>query len=151
MSDIPAIDELQIQTFAAGVFKYASDGQTVSLRTFRDDGDGPPLSILSVTINGEGLEPLYRAAISQARFASTHSRKAVFCPPLAGFGDPRQADQNTLTEGYALSVECDQRPSEARTKLEGLLGPATFVVASGGLWTDPQTREVQHKLHLHWR
>ena len=35
--------------------------------------------------------------------------------------------------------------------LEGLLGPATLVVRSGGCWIDEQTGEVQDKLHLHWR
>jgi hypothetical protein len=43
------------------------------------------------------------------------------------------------------------RPREARAKLEALLGPATFVVRSGGTWTNPATGEVEDKLHLHWR
>src|SRR5690349_13097153 len=32
-----------------------------------------------------------------------------------------------------------------------VLGPATLVVESGGQWTDPDTGEVQNKLHLYWR
>jgi hypothetical protein len=50
-----------------------------------------------------------------------------------------------------LSVECDAHPAEARAKLEALLGPATVIVASGGEWTDPESGEIQDKLHLYWR
>ena len=48
-------------------------------------------------------------------------------------------------------VECDAAPEEARKKLETVLGPATVAVASGGLWTDPDTGEISPKLHLYWR
>jgi hypothetical protein len=41
-----------------------------------------------------------------------------------------------LANGLALSVECDAHPEAAREQLERLLGPATVVVASGGLWRD---------------
>jgi Protein of unknown function (DUF3987) len=50
-----------------------------------------------------------------------------------------------------LSVECDEHPQTARRKLEAVLGPATFIVASGGDWTDAETGEIESKLHLHWR
>ena len=70
---------------------------------------------------------------------------------MAGFNNYHKADEASLTEGYVLTVECDQRPRKARRTLEGLLGLATFIVASGGLWVDPATGEAQEKLHLHWR
>src|SRR5262249_38284115 len=53
--------------------------------------------------------------------------------------------------GVALSVECDAKPAEIRRKLEAILGPATVVVASGGVWRDEATGTVEDKLHLHWR
>ena len=50
----------------------------------------------------------------------------------------------------ALSVECDQRPQQAREILERLLGPSTVIVRSGGTWADP-TGAIHDKIHLHWR
>lgn len=76
---------------------------------------------------------------------------AVFCPPVATFRDPKNAKTDNIYEGVGLSVECDQRPLEARQTLEALLGPATIVVASGGEWTNPETGEIEPKVHLHWR
>ncbi|MBI3441833.1 MAG: hypothetical protein HY052_08565 [Proteobacteria bacterium] len=75
----------------------------------------------------------------------------VFCPPIATFSDSKKADEKSLVNGLALSVECDQHAAVAREKLEALLGPATVVVASGGKWTNPATGEIEDKLHLHWR
>ena len=42
-------------------------------------------------------------------------------------------------------------PAPGATRLEQILGPATVVVASGGQWQDPETDEVEDKLHGHWR
>jgi hypothetical protein len=144
-------DAGEIGEFAKAVFPYASDGAVISLRTFDDGGSDRPLSILPVRLNGVGLEPLIDAAAEQAQFAADHGKKANFCPPIAGFSDLAKADEGHLVEGYTLSVECDQKPQEARQKLEPLFGPATIVVASGGRWLDPDTGELQQKLHLHWR
>ena len=145
------IDPEQIASFVDAIFRHASDGQIVSLRTFEDCGGSKPLNIHAVEINGAGLKPVTEAAVMQAQWAADHSKKAVFCPPLAGFSSETKADEAHLLEGYALSVECDEYPNEARQKLEALLGPATLVVASGGFWVDGATGEVQDKLHLHWR
>jgi hypothetical protein len=49
-----------------------------------------------------------------------------------------------------ISVECDERPNEARRTLKEILGPATAVVRSGGQWIDPDGA-AHDKLHLHWR
>ena len=65
--------------------------------------------------------------------------------------DLHNAKTDNIREGVALSVECDQNPSAARDKLEALLGPATVVVESGGEWTNPETGEIEPKVHLHWR
>src|SRR5262249_732776 len=43
------------------------------------------------------------------------------------------------------------KPQAARITLENVLGPATIVVRSGGKWTNPETGEIEDKLHLHWR
>src|SRR5687767_10848807 len=106
---LPRVDPDQLRAFAAGIFKHVSDGQFISLRIFPEGAKGQkPLSIQAVKVNGGGLEPLIQAAIIQAQFAATHSKRAVFAPPLAGFKNARKADRLSLTEGYTLSVECDQ-------------------------------------------
>jgi len=80
----------------------------------------------------------------------------VFCPPLAGFlpkegREAWRAAERDLKEGYALSVECDDHPQRARNKLEAVLGRPTVVVDSGGRWPNPETGELEPKVHLHWR
>ena len=67
------------------------------------------------------------------------------------FGILRTQRPTISAKASALSVECDQRPAKARQTLEALLGPATAVVASGGEWTNPETGEIEPKVHLHWR
>ena len=53
-------------------------------------------------------------------------------------------------EGVTISVECDQHPQQARITLKEILGPATCVVRSGGIWTNGDG-EIKDKLHVHWR
>ena len=78
-------------------------------------------------------------------------RPVVFCPPIASFHGDSGAAEKDIAEGFALSVECDANPQAARERLEQILGPATAIIRSGGVWTDPQTGEQADKLHLHWR
>ena len=51
----------------------------------------------------------------------------------------------------ALSVECDSNATAALKKLTSVLGKPTAVVASGGVWKNPETGRLEAKLHLHWR
>ena len=74
----------------------------------------------------------------------------VFCPPLATFGNDKTATEQDITEGFTVTVECDECPEAARVKLEAILGPATTVIRSGGVWNDGNG-VTQDKLHLHWR
>jgi hypothetical protein len=64
---------------------------------------------------------------------------------------PTSATEGDVAEGVALSVDCDSHPVQARQRLTQLLGEPTCVVLSGGQWTDPETFQVQDKVHLHWR
>ena len=132
-------------TRAAGTF--------VSLRSFHHDPRRPPADIRGLKLNPEedGLDPLVRLATARATYVANLAEPAVFAPPVCTFRRKGSAKQADLADGLALSVECDVRPAQARAMLEGLLGPATVVVASGGAWSDPETGEVQDKVHLHWR
>ena len=144
-----AADTAQIARFVHALFRYADPDSVVALRSFYDDASS--VHQIGVYRIADGLEGLVAAATAQATRCSQHPRPVVFCPPVATFTEGPQAREQNLINGLALSVECDMAPNDARTRLEGLLGPATLVVRSGGCWTDEQTGEVQDKLHLHWR
>ena len=144
-----AADTAQIARFVHALFRYADPDSVVALRSFYDDASS--VHEIGVCRIADGLEALVAAAVAQATRCSQHPRPVVFCPPVATFAEGPQAREQDLINGLALSVECDMAPNDARTRLEGLLGPATLVVRSGGCWTDEQTGEVQDKLHLHWR
>jgi hypothetical protein len=140
----------QIEIFVEGLFRHASPQGYVSLRAFYEDGSNKTFRITPTGLAG-GLKFLMDAAEDDAARAANHPKPIVFCPPIAVFTNREHARENDLAEGLALSIECDQQPQQAKQRLEQILGPATFVVASGGKWTDPATGETQDKLHLHWR
>lgn len=141
-------DREQIEIFADAIFRRAGDQGFVTVRSFLEEGDRP--FRISAAARSGGLEFLVEVCVDDARRAAQSPAPAVFCPPLAVFVGKEKAREEDLLEGLALSVECDQHPREARTILEGLLGPATVVVRSGGTWTNGSTAP-EDKLHLHWR
>src|SRR4051812_11841183 len=128
------IDREQMVQFVTAVFGYASDGHTIALRVFEQGKQGAePVRSVFVRVEGDDFEPVIEAAMRQAQDAAQHQTPLVFASPIAGFDNPSEpwrARTQDLGEGYTLSVECDQRPNEARQNLEALLGPATVVVAS---------------------
>jgi hypothetical protein len=142
-------DRSQIERFFRITLKHADEGTFVSLRSFEHGAGTKPFAIKAVKINGN-LGGLVGTAFGMARAAAKARQGVVFAPPIATFTNAEHAAEADLANGTVLSVECDARPQEARRKLEGLLTPATVVVASGGEWTSPDTGEVQDKLHLHW-
>jgi hypothetical protein len=146
-----AADRAEISRFVQALFVHADEGGFVSLRTFEHERGKPPVEIWAVRLNGEGLAPLVGQAARAATRAARHPKPAVFCPPICTFANGQRAAEADVLNGVALSVECDVHPAEARLRLEGLLGPATVTVVSGGTWTDPAGGEAQDKLHLHWR
>jgi hypothetical protein len=143
-------DRDMLAKFSAAMFKHAGAEGYVSLRAFYEDDSTKPFRITSTSMKG-GLPFLIDVAEDDANRAANHPRKVVFCPPVAIFKDGDRARECDILAGLALSVECDQRPREAVSKLEEILGPATLVVRSGGVWIDPESGEVCDKLHLHWR
>jgi hypothetical protein len=147
MADVLQIDGEQIKRFHDCLFRYADDGW-ISCRSFFDDSSGV-FEIQAVKANN--TESTVPAIIAAADRATQSSRATVFCPPVAIFSNTRSATETDIVNGLALSVECDQRPNEARRILEVILGQATLVIQSGGEWVNPETGEVEDKLHLHWR
>ena len=110
-----------------------------------------PLRFTPSGSSGDGVEPVISVAAKLAEEAAASSRPVVVCPPLATFSRTGKADEKHLLEGLVLSVEMDERAPEAVAKLRAVIGPPTLVVESGGTWIDPETGEVQPKLHAHWR
>ena len=145
-----APDRAQIEIFVEGLFRHASPEGYVSVRAFYEDDAGKSFRISTTRIAG-GLNYLIDVAEDDATRAAQFPKPVVFCPPIATFLTRDKAREVDLLEGLTLSVESDTRPRQARAKLEALLGPATFVIRSGGVWTDPATGETEDKLHLHWR
>jgi hypothetical protein len=157
-------DQDQIRTFVDAIFRNAKMEGFVSLRAFYQDGDNKSFRITSLEI-GISDDPrsakkeldqgradvLAIVATREANHAAQEPRPVNFCPPLAVFNNRKQAREEDIIQGLVISVEADSRPMAAWERLEKILGPATVVVESGGIWKDPETNETEPKLHLHWR
>ena len=144
-------DRDQLEIFVNALFRHVGQGGYVSLRSFLPDSKVlKPIRAVVMNNNGSLIE-LVDVAEDQARRAATNQIPAVFCPPIAVFNSRAgwQAREEDLHKGLAISVECDERPDEARWKLEELLGPATVIVRSGGTWMSDEG--PKDKLHIHWR
>jgi AAA domain len=140
-------DRDQIERFVDAVFRHRGDEGFVSFRSFSQDNkvfriEGVPVK--------SGFKYLCDVAEDHARRCANAPAKVVFCPPLAIFKSKDHAAEKDLLAGLVLSVECDQHPQQARERLEAVLGPATAVVYSGGVWSAPDGSS-QDKLHLHFR
>lgn len=146
-------DVNDITNFVEALFARADEGTFVNLRAFSQSDRGvPPPYIRGVRLNGAGRGALIDEAVTGARFAANAEVALVFAPPVATFRSNRRAREADLANALSLSVELDTgNTTEARGRLEGLLGPCTVIVASGGEWTDPETGATFEKLHLHWR
>jgi Protein of unknown function (DUF3987)/Primase C terminal 2 (PriCT-2) len=143
-------DRDQLEIFIEAVFRYCSKEGVVSLRAFFEDGGSKPFRITNISLKG-GLKFLIEAAVDDAYRAANNPKPVVFCPPIAVFAPTGRAREQDLLEAPVFSVELDQNPSAALATLERLLGPATLVVRSGGVWVNPATGEGEDKLHGHWR
>ena len=134
------VDRTMMSSFIDALFRYVDDGTYVSLRAFHDrskNGSGRSGtwgSWRAIQVNGSGLGTVVDAAVRFAEECAAAPYPVVFCPPLVTLDSASEAAEENVANGPVLSVECDQAPSAARAFLEGRLGPATVVVASGGEW-----------------
>ncbi len=140
-------DRGQLERFHKLLFKHADPSAYVSLRAFPHGDNRPPFEILPVRADGAVVD----RAVELAQRCADAAERIVFCPPVCTFASPDNAKGANVAQGLSLGVEIDADPAMARERMEKLLGPATIVVESGGLWTHPETGEAQPKLHLHWR
>jgi hypothetical protein len=138
-------DRNQIRKFVSAIFRHATCGGWIAVRAFRE-GNNKVFRFSPTDLIG-GLGYLADVAEDDARRAAQFPEPVVFCPPLAVFANKNHAGEDDVVAGLALSVECDERPQEARAVLENLIGAATCVVKSGGIIA----ANGSDKLHLHWR
>jgi RecA-family ATPase len=142
-------DRDQIEIFLDALLRYRGSDGFLSFRAFYEDDSTKPFRITPASLKAD-FKFLADIAEDDARRAAQHPRPVVFCPPLAVFSNKDRAREQDITLGLVLSVECDQNPMAACGMLQGILGPATMIVRSGGIWTD--SAGSQHdKLHIHWR
>jgi hypothetical protein len=142
-------DTDQIEIFFDALFRYCGSAGYASMRAFLHSNKPLQPNLWFAPLHY--LRNAISVAVDLARRAANNAEPAVFCPPIAVFnGSSRQAREQDLYLGLAISVECDERPNEARQRLEAILGPATAVVKSGGQWVN-EDGEPEDKLHLHWR
>jgi putative DNA primase/helicase len=142
-------DRAALAAFSAAVFKNADPMGFVSTRIFLDDGnEGPAIQIEAITLG----DPAYLDVVfERARQAAAWHAPAVFAPPVTTLRTGKSAKTDDIYEGVTLSVDCDASPVAALGILESIIGKPTIGVASGGEWVDPDTGEVERKVHLHWR
>jgi hypothetical protein len=138
----------QIEVFVDAIFRHAQAG-FISLRAFIE-GSNNIFRRTTIRVVSNNLKFLCDAVVDDARRAAQFHKPIVFCPPLATFSNDRTAAEQDIVEGLTVTVECDEHPDDARGKLEAILGPATAVIRSGGIWNDGNGI-TQDKLHLHWR
>lgn len=139
-------DKNELEIFFRALFKNANGGY-ISLRGFKSDN--------ALAFKPEGYlfndKQLLTSAEHLANFAVSIP-KAVFCTPISTFKVRDKATEEVIANGIAITVDFDDvDPQKSRDLLEDILGPATLVIASGGLWQDQQTGDLKQKLHMHWR
>jgi hypothetical protein len=147
----PRIDRDQVALSVDSLF-YRAEGGYVSARAFLDGANQPFAyeNWAMVPVDG-GTSPVVDALCLLAYRCAANPQPAVCCPPICTFDNSHKADAANLRNGLVLSVEIDSGPVTAHERLLEVLGPATMVVASGGVWIDPVTGEVEDRLHIHWR
>jgi hypothetical protein len=140
-------DRAQLATFVETLFPHAADGGRISIRTFPDDQSGGAPRIHDVLINGSGLSTIVDVAFHAAQAA----RPLVVAPPVCVFRPGDTAGEADVAEGVAARVELDQSPTQGLAKLKLLIGLPTIVMASGGQCQNPETGELEDKVHAHFR
>jgi hypothetical protein len=141
-------DTESLRRFSAVLFKHADQRGFVSLRAFPHRANTSSIFIEPITLEDAQFLDV---VCERARQAAKWREPAVFCPPVATFKTGKSAAEENIHEGVTLAAELDESPDAARARLGAWLGEPTLVMQSGGEWTNPETGEVEPKLHLHWR
>ena len=143
-SNYPA-DRDTLDYFITTLFSKADPETWIKLRAFYEEKDEPFRPDIWRAVKADDLSIVTTTAINIINFIGSQETKVVFCPPVVTFTDPAgSAAELAVANGLAILIDCDRDPVAARTRVEAVLGPATLVVASGGVW------EGQDKVHCYW-
>ena len=144
-------DPSQAAEFFSRVFRHAPSGGYYSFRSFPHVHGRPVERIKGVRFENtaSGIAKLVEVAGQEIRRAAKHPVGIVLAPPIALFADANRAREVDLVCAPALAIDCDTRPEEGAQKIQGLLGTATLIVASGGVWKEGD--KVQQKVHIIYR
>ena len=147
------IAQRELVAFVQTMFEHASMGTIVPLFTISKKGGA---FVELVQISDGAVIKLARRAVNTGRSSVLPLATFSNVPPIDHANHPHISNyiselEAGLVEGLALSFDLDRNPRVGRAKLERVLGPPTVVVASGGTWLDPETGELEPRLHLHWR
>ncbi len=141
-----------LTAFFEALFRHADRDGFINLRSFmhkvKETDKEEAFFIEGVALSAPHL--MARVA-DRATHTAQFSKPAVFAPPVCTFATPKSAAASNLANGLVIMAECDARPSQAHADLVPILGEPTLAVASGGRWVDPDTGELEDKLHLYWR
>jgi putative DNA primase/helicase len=159
MSAKPSLhaDADQIAAFYKAIFKHATPGSWIHFRAFEDGAKKTPFRFYRMRFSAAAEPNIIAKAVKLAGDCALKATPIGFCPPPATFRVPEKPDEvpkaneASLADGLVLAVELDKNPSAARARLRPLLGEPTIVVASGGEWCNPETGELEPKLHIYWR
>ncbi|MBB4194050.1 hypothetical protein GGE45_003573 [Rhizobium aethiopicum] len=147
-------DPNEMQRFVHAVFKRCVGddrkpfGGRLALRAFTNEKGNAPVLTEWEPLAGKPVASAVEAATRVARRPADQA--AVFAPPVCVFNEHGKASEADVLAGPAIIVDLDGNPTSGRQTLEAVLGPATLVVASGGIWTAPDG-SPEPKLHLYWR
>lgn len=141
----PLPDIEQIRTYYDVLFRYVDSG-FIAVRAFHHGDDSKPPLFTRWADFGLGVDKLARVMLQAAKDAARAPDGAVLAPPVCTFASMANAAKANVELGPVLVVEADDNAADTVRRLEGLLGPATLLVASGGT-----TKAGEPKLHAYWR
>jgi hypothetical protein len=144
-------DRSQIEQFYDAAFRHAGEEGFISLRVFTQK-DRKPLFQRLWKAPAKSVRYVIDVAVDNARRAANNEPPAQFAPPICVLKPEAKwrAREEDLLLGLCISIECDEHPDAAQMMLEEILGPATAVVRSGGIWINGGDLP-EDKKHLHWR
>lgn len=144
---IPAADRGAIQTYLDAVFKRCPPGW-LAIRAFdQHDRSLPPAIAKGFRFDPAQINTLANAIGAEADHAAGLARATCFAPPPAIFDTKDNARGDNILAAPAIVVDLDGGdPARGLDLLEGILGPATIVLFSGGV-----TERGNPKLHSYWR
>lgn len=144
---VPDMDE--VARFLDLVFRHADKQHYVRLGVFLHDDSRKAIFTRNIKLGDLQLLDELETYISRA--ANNRYSPALFCTPITSLRSAVTAKTEDIAEGLVLSVELDSHAGVAMRQLTEMLGTPTATIASGGIWTDPETGEIEDKLHGYWR